>query len=309
MSSLWEPESNEHPPLDDVRLRPDPLEMPPISAGPPDTGTNPETPQNPARRRRWWWLGLAVTLLVLALAGAYVLLRQNVRPERVLPPPPVETADGSGEASSEEPGEPSPPVDLPPLNDSDEAVREAASRLAEGAGFAPWLQADDLLRRFTAAVVNVAEGVNPKVHLPFPAPQGEFRVVGRGGRLFIDPESYRRYDGLAAVAARLDAVEAARLLALFTPLMEEAYRELGYPEGRVRTRLTQAVEELLAVPVLEGDGSVEVVEGVLSYTYRDPALEGLTAAQKQLLRTGPRNVRILQESLRRVARELELPLN
>jgi len=37
------------------------------------------------------------------------------------------------------------------------------------------------------------------------------------------------------------------------------------------------------------------------------ALEGLTAAQKQLLRTGPRNVRIIQSSLRQIALALGIP--
>jgi hypothetical protein len=32
--------------------------------------------------------------------------------------------------------------------------------------------------------------------------------------------------------------------------------------------------------------------------YADPALEALTPAQKQLLRTGPRNVRLVQAKLR-----------
>ena len=37
------------------------------------------------------------------------------------------------------------------------------------------------------------------------------------------------------------------------------------------------------------------------YQYADPQVEGLTAAQKQLLRTGPRNVRMVQSALRQLA--------
>ena len=39
----------------------------------------------------------------------------------------------------------------------------------------------------------------------------------------------------------------------------------------------------------------------------DEMLEGLTAAQKQLLRMGPRNVRIIKDKLRRIALALGVP--
>ncbi len=46
---------------------------------------------------------------------------------------------------------------------------------------------------------------------------------------------------------------------------------------------------------------------VLSYKYERDDLEALAPAQKQLLRMGPRNVRIVQEQLRAIARELGIP--
>ena len=39
----------------------------------------------------------------------------------------------------------------------------------------------------------------------------------------------------------------------------------------------------------------------VSYTYEDARLESLSAAQKQLLRMGPRNVRLVQAKLREIA--------
>jgi hypothetical protein len=47
---------------------------------------------------------------------------------------------------------------------------------------------------------------------------------------------------------------------------------------------------------------------VLSFRYDRDDLEALSLAQKQLLRMGPRNVRMIQEQLRAVARELGIPL-
>ncbi len=47
---------------------------------------------------------------------------------------------------------------------------------------------------------------------------------------------------------------------------------------------------------------------MLSFRYERDDLEALSPAQKQLLRMGPRNVRIVQDQLRAVARELGIPL-
>jgi hypothetical protein len=43
------------------------------------------------------------------------------------------------------------------------------------------------------------------------------------------------------------------------------------------------------------------------YTYANPSLEELTPAQRQFLRMGPRNVRIVKAKLREVAGFLGIP--
>ena len=48
-------------------------------------------------------------------------------------------------------------------------------------------------------------------------------------------------------------------------------------------------------------------KGGTGYRYADPSLEGLTAAQRQLLRTGPRNVTKIQSALRQLAIALGIP--
>jgi hypothetical protein len=56
---------------------------------------------------------------------------------------------------------------------------------------------------------------------------------------------------------------------------------------------------LLQTPAV--DGAVRVEPKGIGYRFADSNLEQLTPAQKQLLRTGPRNVRLVQSSLRRLA--------
>jgi hypothetical protein len=48
----------------------------------------------------------------------------------------------------------------------------------------------------------------------------------------------------------------------------------------------------------------------VTYAYEDPGLEALLPAQKQLLRLGPRNARVVRAKLAEIARLLELqPFN
>jgi hypothetical protein len=59
------------------------------------------------------------------------------------------------------------------------------------------------------------------------------------------------------------------------------------------------------VPVLTDD--VALVPHAIGFRYADPRLEALTPAQKQFLRAGPRNVRLVQGKLREVAAALAAP--
>jgi hypothetical protein len=131
-------------------------------------------------------------------------------------------------------------------------------------------------------------------------PAAPFRVVDRNGQLFIDEASYSRYDRIAAAAASIDPAGAARVYATLKPRIEEAYGELGMPPGSFDRALERAIAVLLRVPIVEGPVRVEP-KGGTAYQYADPKLEGLTAAQRQLLRAGPRNVRTIQSALRQLA--------
>jgi hypothetical protein len=69
--------------------------------------------------------------------------------------------------------------------------------------------------------------------------------------------------------------------------------------------LERAIVLLLKTPVREGTLAVEP-RGIV-YGFADAELEKLTAAQKQLLRMGPGNVRVVQRTLRDIALALGIP--
>jgi hypothetical protein len=50
-----------------------------------------------------------------------------------------------------------------------------------------------------------------------------------------------------------------------------------------------------------------VPTGATRYAFENPRIERLTAAQKQLARMGPRNVRTIQGKLREIALALGIP--
>ncbi len=97
----------------------------------------------------------------------------------------------------------------------------------------------------------------------------------------------------------------ARFYATVKPRLEEAYRDLGAAEPDFDRTLERAIVALLKTPVIDGD--IRLRSDSVSYKFADPALEGLTKAQRQFLRMGPRNMRIVKTKLRQVAGYLGIP--
>jgi hypothetical protein len=136
------------------------------------------------------------------------------------------------------------------------------------------------------------------------APSAPYRVVTRDGRTTTDPRSYDRYVRIADAVASVDPRAAARVYATLKPRIEDANRDLGTQQPFDHT-LERAIVALLATPVVDAGESLKP-KGI-GYGYADERLESLTAAQKQLLRMGPRNVRVIKAKLREIALALGIP--
>src|SRR5262249_42566348 len=137
-------------------------------------------------------------------------------------------------------------------------------------------------------------------------PSTPFRVVERDGHIYVDPRNDERYSPLAEAVASIDAQSSASLYATLKPRIEEAHRELGQPDGSFDRTLERAIVELLETPVPSGQVRVQP-HGGLGYGFADSRVEDLTAPQKQLLRMGPENARIVQARLREIALALGIP--
>ena len=241
----------------------------------------------------------AVAVVAIALLGILFLVFRHPAAS----PSPAPSAAAIAKPSAEASPTPSPAVSLPPLDDSDAFVRQLAAGLSAHSELARWLARTALVRTLTVVVVNVAAGETPRPHLEFLAPKQRFRAARRPARILVpDPAGFAGYELFADAVASVDAVGAASGYRTLAPLFEAAYVELGHPEGGFTAVLDQAIQALLAVPVLRDD--VELVPHAIGFRYADPKLEALTPAQKQFLRIGPRNVRLVQGKLRELAAAL-----
>lgn len=264
----------------------------------------PDAPQGgrPPTPVAVWWMVAAGLIAATAVGTYFGLKHRSAAPDAVTTAPDRAATNGSavrplgGDAAR---------IDVPPLDLTDPLVRELVKQISSHPSVAAWLASDRLIRNFAVVVANVAEGTTPTVHLRTLRPAATFKVVERGGRLTIDPRSYERYDAFAAAAASIDPAGAARLYSTFKPRIEEAYRDLGTGASFDRA-LEQAIVALLRTPAVADPVFVRL-QGGTGYAFVDPALEALTPAQKQLLRTGSANVRTIQASLRSIALALGIP--
>jgi hypothetical protein len=164
----------------------------------------------------------------------------------------------------------------------------------------------DLVRRWAVVTENVAGDVVPRKPLSALAPAEKFSVVRRGGAIFIDPRSYQRYDAIGDAVASLEPNAFVHAYTALRPALETAYRGLGYPDGSIDRVTARALARIERTAVRDGDA--ELTEGPgATYAYADPKLEQLGDVEKQLLRMGPRNGRILQEKAREISRLLGFP--
>jgi hypothetical protein len=255
-----------------------------------------ETPPSmPAGR---WMVG---ALLLVAAAGAVYVLVGRRQPATTQPAKPVAVAETPVRPLGENPQQ----IDVPALDDTDPLVRVLVHALSSSPLVAAWLTTSGLIRNFTVVVDNIAAGTPPVTHLKALRPRSSFRVLGRNGDLYVDPQSYQRYTEVAEAVASIDPAGAARLYGTLKPRIEEAYRDLGYPDRPFDRTLQRAIVMLIETP--DVDGPVRVEPKGIGYAFADERLEALSGPQKELLRMGPQNVRVIKAKLRDIALALGIP--
>lgn len=239
---------------------------------------------------------IAIGLALLLAAGVWWISRRE----------PAGNSTPTAVASTEAPldARPSPPVDLPPLDQMDAFLRPLLSGLSARPELARWLATDDLVRQLAAAIDQASAGGSPARDFKVIAPASRFAVAGRGDRRTIDPASYKRYDGLVQTVTSIDASRVAQIYKTIRPRVNDAYRGMGHPEGNVDAALQRTIDILLDTPAVKDPIALTEGSGA-GWAYADDDLEDLTPTQKQLLRMGPVHADALKVWLRALRQALQ----
>ena len=215
----------------------------------------------------YYWVIAA--LLVLGIAGGLWYLRtyREEAPAPVEAPPPQEASEPATphypvpEPATDE-SEPHDLVPLPPLDDSDSYLR-------------------------------IAERIRPLGRLP-----GVF-IAAAGSEedtYVLSPDNYSRYDALVGMLASADKDAIVQTYRRYYPLLQQAYVNLGYPDGYLNDRVVAVIDHLLATP--QPQGPIRLVRPNVLYQFEDPELEALSSGSKLLLRMGPDNAARVKQALR-----------
>jgi hypothetical protein len=234
--------------------------------------------------------------------GWYALRTPPAPPPVVAPPaPPPPPAPPATPAIANPVGEAplaasTAPVEPVPLDHSDAAMRPALSGLFAGHALPPFLHLDRIIRNVVATVDALPRAsVSPTVMPVDPVP-GHMAVANDGGAPVIAADNDARYTPYVEALKAADMRLAASVYLEYYPLFQQAYQELGYPNGYFNDRLVSVIDLMLATPTIEGP--IHLAQPKVVYVYADPALEALPAGQKILLRIGKANADVVKAKLR-----------
>lgn len=232
-------------------------------------------------------------------------------PESLLTPAPVQDekpiqyeippVTSSQEQEPTTPSEPPPPP-LPELGKSDPDVLAALSGVMGESSYIELFFAEKIIERFVVTVDNMTSPAIPaKSNLLKPA-AGKFLVQQTGKNEWVlDPENYQRYELYFTLLESIKLEDLVSLYVRHYPLFQQAYENLGYPDGYFNDRLIEVLDHLLEAP--EITEPVVLTRRIISYHYKDKQLENLSAGQKIMLRIGSENanrMRSLITSLRKL---------
>ncbi len=157
---------------------------------------------------------------------------------------------------------------------------------------------NDLLNRFVVFTDNLAQEELADNHQLLNSPTNKFRVYQQAGKEWIDAASYRRYTVYSEAFESISAEGLVNLYKDYKPEIQNIYDEISIGTD-FDDVLLAAINHVLDTPEIPVPVAVES-ESVM-YQYADRQIENLTAPQKQLLRTGPENMRTIKAKLREIA--------
>ena len=256
-------------------------------------------------------LSLIAALIGVVAVGALFLTGVLPQNEPASTPPPTtlvpepepelaETAESTPTPATETPvieeaPVPAPVQDpLPKLDESDDDIRDAVADIPLGNAGQQYLMSSNVIERGTSMVYLLMQGEVPYKLLPIARPKEAFPIADDGTQVVVSAEGFARYDALAQWLMSLDVEALGAALARFTPLFREAWSYYGEEAEAFDFAVVSALDMIASTPDVDLAGA-RLVRKEAVWLYEDPAIEGLPAIQKQVLRMGPDNAAIVKD--------------
>ena len=295
-------------------LRPDPsFNVDAVSLDPDGGGRRPSSPDRTGGP--WVAVGIALLFLLAASVGYFLWPRTAPNPPPVTSAPPTVSPEPQSipEPAIKHPIEQVPIAStvesaalppLPGLDDSDQVARDVIETALNGDTYLRLLVPTAIIRHIVATIDNLPRKTIATRILPVKAVPGAFATMGGSGATTIAPDNAGRYATYVQAAESIDTTRLAQFYVRLYPLFQQAYVDLGYPNGYFNDRVIDVIDHLLAAPEL--DTPAALAQPKVLFEFADPALESLSAGQKILVRIGTPNERRLKTKLREVRKALSV---
>ena len=245
-------------------------------------------------------IGVAAAVVVVASGSWYILHNRHAVPPSEPAAAQPAPAEPSAQAAIQHPlpvgaGDSASKAPLPALADSDSALRDALSQAVGASAVKDYLLPENIVRHLVVTVDNLPRQKVAVEKRPTGPVAGSLVADGDELHATLDRQNYARYQPLVAVISKLDMRQVVAVYVRFYPLFQQAYQDLGYPNGYFNDRLVQVIDSLLATP--QPTGPIDLVRPNVMYVFADPTLESRPAGQKLLIRMGPDNAAAIKAKL------------
>jgi len=255
---------------------------------------------------------LSFLILVVAVGGFYIMLLHLTKKK---PAPPSSPAAIAAVPAQPAPTVPTPrypvattmtvsgaPEELPNLQNSDTTILTALSAILKGKTVADYLSSEGFIRRLVATIDNLPRESIAVQLRPVKSVEGKFLVLNEDNAIVVSPKNAERYASYVEVLQGLDSKKLVALYVRFYPLFQQAYQDLGYPNGYFNDRLIAVIDHLLSCP--DAPATLQLLQPHVAFQFADPDLEHMSAGDKILFRIGNANAKKVKQKLREIRAEL-----
>ena len=251
--------------------------------------------------KKWLWWAIPVIVAAGLIAALYYGRRHKQEPvAQQVRTEPVAQAPLTPEDHKIEP-EGDSAQSLPPLAESDRPLNDSLQGVF-GHSLDRFLVPKDLVRHIVVTVDNLPRKKTSVQTWPLQPTPGTPATDGQGDSLALSDDNFARYAPLMTIVRNTDTKQLVGIYKHYYPLFQQAYQELGYPDGYFNNRLVEVIDHLLATPDVQGP--ILLKQPGVFYEYADPTLEQLSSGQKLLIRMGGDNAAALKLKLRELRREV-----